>query len=121
MSGSSNFDSFRDGGRWPYSSCFVGCCLNDLFNIARSILVQLPSSFFSRRLFSVLLVHPYSSIDTIVVWKELHFLLSIMSDFHMTDSLLIAVHVFLSRVSMSASVGERLLPRLQQIQFSMST
>ena len=23
-------------GRWPYSCCFVGCCLRDLFNIARS-------------------------------------------------------------------------------------
>ena len=30
---------FVMGGRWPYSSCFVGCCLQDLFNIARSILV----------------------------------------------------------------------------------
>ena len=27
------------GGRCPYSCCFVGCCLHDLFNIARSILV----------------------------------------------------------------------------------
>ena len=27
------------GGRWPYSCCFVGCCLQDLFNIAHSILV----------------------------------------------------------------------------------
>ena len=26
------------GGRWPYSWCFVGCCLQDLFNIARRIL-----------------------------------------------------------------------------------
>ena len=30
---------FVMGGRWPYSWCFVGCCLQDLFNIARSILV----------------------------------------------------------------------------------
>ena len=30
---------FVAGGRWPYSRCFVGCCLQDLFNIARSILV----------------------------------------------------------------------------------
>ena len=36
MSGSS---SFRDGGKWPYSCCFVGCYLQDLFNTARSILV----------------------------------------------------------------------------------
>ena len=26
-------------GRWPYSRCFVACCIQDLFNIARSILV----------------------------------------------------------------------------------
>ena len=32
---------FMIGGRWPYSCCFV-----DLFNIARSILAQLPSSFY---------------------------------------------------------------------------
>ena len=30
---------FVMGGRWPYSCCFVECCLKDLFNIARSILV----------------------------------------------------------------------------------
>ena len=30
---------FVMGGRWPYSWGFVGCCLQDLFNIARSILV----------------------------------------------------------------------------------
>ena len=30
---------FVMGGRWPYSYCFVGCCLQDLFNIARRILV----------------------------------------------------------------------------------
>ena len=38
---------FVIGGRWPYSWCLVGCCRQDLFKIARSILVQLPSSFFS--------------------------------------------------------------------------
>ena len=30
---------FMIGGRWPYSCCFAGCCLQDLFKIARSILV----------------------------------------------------------------------------------
>ena len=30
---------FVMGGRWPYSWCLVGCCYQDLFNIARSILV----------------------------------------------------------------------------------
>ena len=30
---------FVTGGRWPYSWCLVGCCRQDLFKIARSILV----------------------------------------------------------------------------------
>ena len=30
---------FVMGGRWPYSCCFVGCCCQGLFNIARNILV----------------------------------------------------------------------------------
>ena len=30
---------FVMGGRWPYSCCFVGCCHQDLFNMACSILV----------------------------------------------------------------------------------
>ena len=30
---------FMMRGRWPYSCCFVGCCLQGLFNIAHSILV----------------------------------------------------------------------------------
>ena len=30
---------FVIGDRWPYSWCLVGCCRQDLFNIARSILV----------------------------------------------------------------------------------
>ena len=30
---------FVKGGRWPYSWYLVGCCCQDLFNIARNILV----------------------------------------------------------------------------------
>ena len=30
---------FVIGGRWPYSWCLVGCCCQDLFRVARSILV----------------------------------------------------------------------------------
>ena len=30
---------FVMGGRWPYNCCFVRCCLQELFSIARSILV----------------------------------------------------------------------------------
>ena len=82
----------------------------DLFNIARSILVQLLSSFFFISFVSVHVVHPYSSIDTTAAWKKLHFILSDRSDFHMTDSPLITVQTFASRVLISFSVDETLLP-----------
>ena len=36
-------------------------------------------------------MHPYNSIDTTAAWKKLRFILSIRSDFHRIDSLLIAV------------------------------
>ena len=78
---------FVMSSKWPYSCCFVGCCLQDLFSIVRNILMSLPSCFFAIRLVSVLVVHPYSSIDTAATWKKLRFLLSVRSDFHMTDSL----------------------------------
>ena len=55
---------FVMGGKWPYSYCFVECCLQDLFNIARNILVLLPSSVFFIRLVSVYVLYLYSSIDT---------------------------------------------------------
>ena len=77
---------FMMGGKWPYSCCFVGCCLHDLFNIAHNILAELLSSFFSTCLVSVHVVHPYSSIDTTAASKKLCFILSVRSDFHMPDS-----------------------------------
>ena len=78
---------FMIGGRWPYSWCLVGCCHQDLFNIACSILVLLLCSFFSSCFVSIHVVHPYSSIDTTAAWKKLHFILSVRSDFHMINSL----------------------------------
>ena len=56
-------------------------------------------------------VHPYSSIDVTAAWKKLRFILSVRSDFHIIDSLLIAVHAFVNLVSMSFSVDATLLPR----------
>ena len=102
---------FLMGGWWPYSCCFVGCCFQDSFNIVRSILVLLLSSFFSIALLSVHVVHPHSSIETTAAWKKLPFIFSVRSDFQMTDSILIAVHAFASCVMMSVSVDETLLPR----------
>ena len=58
-------------GRSPYSCCFVVCCLNDLFNIARSILMLLPSSFFSIRLVSVHVVQknlPHLKLSAVCKW-----------------------------------------------------
>ena len=43
--------------------------------------------------------------------EKMRFILSVRSDFHMTDSLSIAVHAFASHVLMSVSVDETLLPR----------
>ena len=83
---------FVMGSRWPYSWCFVGCCLQDLFNSAGSILVSLPSIFFSSCFVHVQVVHLYSTIDTTAAWKKLRFILLVRSDFHMIDSLSIAVH-----------------------------
>ena len=82
---------FEMSGRCLYSYCFMGCFPQDLLNIAHSIHVQLPSRFLSIRVVSVHVVHPYSSIDTTAAWKKQRFILSDRSDFHMTDSLSIAV------------------------------
>ena len=104
MSCFSNLDGFKDRGWWPYSCCFVRCCLQDLFNIARSILVQLLSSFFSIRLVSIHVVHPYSSTDTTAPWKKLCFILSDSSDFYMTYNLSIAVQALARDILMLPSL-----------------
>ena len=93
--------------RWPYYCCFVGCCFQDLFSIARSILMQFPSSFFSNR---VHVVHPYIRMDTTDAWKKLRFILSDWCDFHMINNLSIAVHAIAKCLLMSFSVDEMLLP-----------
>ena len=71
ISYSSFLDVLITGGRWPYSYYFVGYSFQDLFNIARSILVQLPSRFFSIRFVSVHAEHPYNKTDTATI----HFIL----------------------------------------------
>ena len=63
------------------------------------------------RLVSIQVVHPYNSMDTTAAWKKLHFIFSDKSDFHMIDTLSIAVYAFTSRVLMLFSVDETLLPR----------
>ena len=75
--------------------------IEDLFNIARSILVQFPSYFSSKCFVSIHLVHQYNRIDSTTAWKKLRFILSVKSDFHMTDNRSIAVHAFANRILMS--------------------
>ena len=103
--------ALKMGCRWPYSCCFVGCCSQDLFNIARTILVQFQSNYFSICLFNAHLVHPYSKIYITAAWKKLQIILSDMSDFHMIDKLSVAVKAFTRRILMSFSVNETLLPK----------
>ena len=71
--------------------------------------------FFFILLVSVHVVHPYSSINTTAAWKKLCFILSVRSDFYMTDSLSIADHTFASRMLISISVDETLLPWLVNV------
>ena len=44
-------------------------------------------------------------------WEKVRFILLVWSGFHMTDNLSTAVPAFASRVLMSVSVDETLLPR----------
>ena len=60
---------------------------------------------------NVHVMHLYNRIDTTAAWKKLRFILSVRSDFHMTDSLPIAVHAFASHMLMSFTVDEMLLPK----------
>ena len=87
MSGSPNLNSFRDRGQVAVQlvSCWVlppGLGLHAAF-------LCIAIYFFSSRFVSVHVVHPYSSIDVTAAWKKLRFILSVRSDFHIVDSLLI--------------------------------
>ena len=99
------------GGKWPCNCSFMGCCSQDLFHIARSILLQFPFSFFSIRFDSVHMVHPCSIIVTTAALKKSLLILSNRSDFYMIDKLSIAVHAFVKHNVTSISVDETLLPR----------
>ena len=103
---------FVTGGRWPYSWCFVEFASRTCSILLAAFLCNCPLAFFSGRFLSVQVVHPYYSIDTTAAWKKLRFILSDWSDFHMIDSLSIAIHAFVSRVLISFSIDETLLPRL---------
>ena len=111
MSGSFNFDSFHDGWFVAVQLLLCGVLPPRLVQYCLQHSCVVAVKLFSIRLVSVHVVHPYRSIDTTAAWKKLCFILSVRSDFHMTDSLLIAVHAFASHVLMSVLVDETLLPK----------
>ena len=105
-------ESFR---KWKVShriaAALLGVASRTCSKLLAAFLCSCRPAFFSSRLVSVYVGHLYSSIDTTSAWKKLRFILSVRSDFHMTDSLSIAVHIFASHVLTSVSVDETLLPR----------
>ena len=110
---------FEAGGKWPYSYGFVRCCFRDLFNITRSI-YMCSSYLFSIRFVSVYVVLPYCSTDATTAWKKSRFILLDTSDFHLIESLSIAVHVFTRHILTSLSVDETLLPRYVNLSTNFS-
>ena len=56
------------------------------------------------------MVRPYNSTNIVTAWKKSRFMLSVISDFHMTDNLSIAVHAFSMPMLTSLSAEEILLP-----------
>ena len=97
---------FEKGDKWLCSYFFFGCLIQDFFNIARSIFVHFPSSFFSIRFVCVREVLSYSSIHETTAWKKSCIILSSRS-----DTLSTAIHAFSWRIMTSLSVDEILLLR----------
>ena len=103
------------GDKWPYSSCFIGCCFQDVFKTACSIFVLFLCSFLSKCFIKIQVMQLYNSTDNsrdmTAAWKNSYFLLSKRLDFYMVDNLLIAVHAFSMHMLTSLSFDEILLPR----------
>ena len=53
-------------------------------------------------------MHPYSSNDTTAAWKKLRFILSVRSDFHMIESLSIAVHALCTTWTLTKRLKKKL-------------
>ena len=103
MSGSSYFDSFSDGWLVATQLLFCGMLLPGLVQYSSLHFYGIAVRLFLHTL-GAYLVHPYNSIHTTAAWEKMHFILSVRSDFHITDSLSIAVHAFACRVQMSLKI-----------------
>ena len=61
---------FVMGGRWPNHWCFVGCCCQDLFNIARNILVYIKYIWLVNLLLITFLNEPKFIILLTIKWFQ---------------------------------------------------
>ena len=103
-------------GWWLYSYCLVGWCFQDLFSIACRILMQLRSSlfcFFYKRLVSVHVVHPCSSMYMTLLGKNCVLFYWLYLTF-----IWMITYAFPSCLLMSFSVDEALLPRKVNLSFN---
>ena len=91
------------GGKWLYKTA---CSI---------LLLNYTCSFFSRHFVRVRVVQRYRSTDMSVAWKNLRFILSDISNFHIVDNVSIAVHGLPMFMSTSISVDEILLPRYMNL------
>ena len=98
---------FVMGGKWPYSCCFVGAPGLVQYCSQHSCVVAV--KLFLHTLVSMKCIH--TAVSTWPLLRKNCFILSVRSDFHMTDSLSIAVHAFAICMLMSVSVDETLLTR----------
>ena len=103
---------FVMGVRWLYSCFFCEMLPTGLVQFCLHHSCVIACKLFSIGLVTVHEVHPYSSIRTTAAWKKLRFILSVWSDFQMTDSLSVAVHAFASPVVMSFLVNYHCFPGL---------
>ena len=102
---------YEMGGKCPYSCCFVGYVIQNLFKTPRSIIKQFPSSFFYGSFSKVYVVQPYSSTEMATALKNPRFISLGRSDFHIVDDLTIAVYAFHVRMLTLLSVNAILLTR----------
>ena len=106
------------GSRWSYSCCFVGVASRICSTQLTAFLCNCHQTFSPYVLLaSMWCIHIAVSTRPLLE-KKLCIILSVRSDFHMTDSISIAVHAFASHMLMLFSVDETLLPRLVNLSIS---
>ena len=99
------------GGKWPYISCLVEFCVQNLYITMHRILVLFTSSFFSMHLVSVQVVHPYSSFTQPQLERNPMLFCRRDQIFYMINNLLIVFHTFVTLMLTSFSEDEIWLPR----------